>query len=385
MRVAFIVSEWVHANRPLHGIFFRDQALALRDAGVRVDVVYVEPRSLRDLSMSGIRESHFQVTAMPEDGLFTIRRRAWNPNLRSATGAAIWRKMTENLFDWYVDRYGRPDLVHAHNTVWAGCIARNVCLKHALPYVLSEHSSIFLMNGIAESMARRLGRALASAARITAVSAPLRAAMRPYVETSRVRIIPNMVDTGFFVPPGARRPGRPFTFAAIAHLNENKGHETLLRAFAHAFGSGDDPRLIIAGDGPERSRLQALAGELNLESRVTFPGYLDRASVRDLLQRADALVHPSYHETFGIILIEALATGLPVIATRSGGPAEIVDDRNGLLVEPGDVAQLAAALSATRVARYDPAAIRSLAEERYSAAAVVKSIMDVYHEALTNG
>ena len=106
-----------------------------------------------------------------------------------------------------------------------------------------------------------------------------------------------------------------------------------------------DARLAILGSGPLEAETRRLAAELGLEDAVTLPG---RTDIRDWLERADVFVHTSRWEGFGIVLLEAMLAGLPVVATRvSAVPEVVADGETGLLVEPGDDAGLAEALGAS--------------------------------------
>ena len=130
---------------------------------------------------------------------------------------------------------------------------------------------------------------------------------------------------------------------AVGRLVKQKGFDVLLEAMAILVK--DPPfrcRLLIAGDGPERASLERLANDLGLADRVRFLGPTDRARIASLFRGAEAFVLPSRHEPFGIVNLEAMAAGVPVVATAVGGVPEFVVDREtGLLVRPGDSAALA--------------------------------------------
>ena len=107
----------------------------------------------------------------------------------------------------------------------------------------------------------------------------------------------------------------------------------LLHAFAALHG---EPRLIIFGDGPESGALRALCAELGLYSRVSFRGHCPREELAEAYAAADCFVLASRSETFGVAYIEAMAAGLPVIATRCGGPEDFVTEENGILIPVDD-------------------------------------------------
>jgi glycosyltransferase involved in cell wall biosynthesis len=146
--------------------------------------------------------------------------------------------------------------------------------------------------------------------------------------------------------PGTRTSpnGNPFVLCVAMH-NEKKGIDVLLRAFAHLHDTRPDLRLVLAGDGPLREQLEDLAASLNLRDKVEFRGRQTRTQVANLLHDCEVFVLPSRSEPFGIVLIEAMACGKPVVATTAGGIPEIVENgKNGLLVQPDDPRALAEAL-----------------------------------------
>jgi glycosyltransferase involved in cell wall biosynthesis len=132
-------------------------------------------------------------------------------------------------------------------------------------------------------------------------------------------------------------------FGSVAELHPNKRLDLLIEAFANVSSEFPDSALLFIGDGEERGRLQALAGERNLLPRVHFAGAVHDAE--RYLKALDIFVLPSHTEALGLAIIEAGFASLPVIATRVGGIPEIIDDtKNGILFERGNVQDLTAAL-----------------------------------------
>jgi glycosyltransferase involved in cell wall biosynthesis len=130
---------------------------------------------------------------------------------------------------------------------------------------------------------------------------------------------------------------------------------------------GSPARLKLAGDGPLRSSLERLARRLNLGDRIEFLGYLNREQVAGELQQSDCLVLPSEVETFGVVLVEAMAAGRPVIATRCGGPEDIVTEATGLLVPVNAEAALCRAMHTIRetYSNYEPEKIRRYVVDKF--------------------
>jgi len=157
----------------------------------------------------------------------------------------------------------------------------------------------------------------------------------------RIVRINNGIDFSQFDTPKAKTRRRVITM--VANLRPGKGHEVLLRAAARMVRRIPDLRFQIVGDGPRRSALECEAASLRVSAQVEFLGH--RADVPQLLRESDVFAFPSFMEASPNALIEAMAAGLPIVATRVGGIPEVIDhERNGLLVAPRDERALAAAL-----------------------------------------
>jgi glycosyltransferase involved in cell wall biosynthesis len=157
----------------------------------------------------------------------------------------------------------------------------------------------------------------------------------------------------------------------------------LLAAWARARSETELPRLVLVGGGPEVDRFRRTAERLGLGD-VEFAGRRPREGLAALMRRAVFFVSPSRNERFALVVAEAIASGTPVVSTRVGGPEEYVTDEVGLLVEPGDVDGLAAAI--VRIAReagaHDPATLHGYVERRFGFAAVRRQLVELYSSLL---
>lgn len=199
-----------------------------------------------------------------------------------------------------------------------------------------------------------------------------------------VEVVPNGVE----VPP--ERPpltGPPLVVFA-GRLVREKGAHVLVAALATARRRVPDVRAVIAGHGPERDALETLVAEAGLGDVVDLPGHLSAAAMEERFRPAWVQVVPGlWEEPFGNVVTEAMARGTAVVATRIGGPADIVDDgRTGLLVEPGDTDALADALVTVLTDRDRAEALgaagRARAVERYAPAGVVARYEAIYRRAI---
>jgi glycogen(starch) synthase len=161
----------------------------------------------------------------------------------------------------------------------------------------------------------------------------------------RARMIPNGIRLTDYLSCPVPRSERPYILG-IGRMVEQKGFDLLIDSFRALSGDWPDLQLILAGDGPSRSSLESQMEDSGLSSRIEFLGSVDHQSAVSLFQQATVFVLPSRHEPQGIVVLEAMAAGSPVVAARVGGVSEIVrDGHNGLLFEPEDTDSLAGAIT----------------------------------------
>ncbi len=287
-----------------------------------------------------------------------------------------------------------PDVIHVHwwfpggFSVWPR-------LRNRIPYVVTSHGTdLFLVDRV--PVARLIaGPIFRNAAQTTVISTPLVArAERLGVPRADITVIPMPVDAAVATEleePFTLRAGRD-TLLFVGRLVERKGAAYVIRAVAELSEAGRDVRLVVVGDGPERSALTALAQSLAVGDRVEFTGALSPAEVRDRYREGGVFVMPAVtdwkgeQEGFGMVLVEAMAFGLPVVATRSGGIPDIVrDDDNGILVPERDVGALTRGIA--RVLD-DPALAARLAtsarddvRHRFAPARIASAFDTVYRRA----
>ncbi len=238
-------------------------------------------------------------------------------------------------------RRRRYDLCHAFFGIPCGYLAMHL----GIPYIVSlRGSDVPFYNQRFERLDRlwfkRLSRTIwRRAARVVANSEGLRRLAAQTAPDQAVDVIYNAVDTDFFAPrKRSKRPrGRPLTLISTGRLIERKGYHFLLRALARM----DGVRLRLIGGGNQEDALAALAGELGVD--VELLGPQPRSAVRELLVDADLFVMPSLNEGMSNAVLEAMACGLPVVATDVGGSRELIDG-NGIIVERGEPAPLAEAI-----------------------------------------
>lgn len=242
----------------------------------------------------------------------------------------------------------KPDFVIAFFSIPGGPAAWMLKLLRGVPYIISlrggdvpgfDARNLTQLHTITNPLTALLWR---NAQAVVGNSAGLCDLARRFMSGLEVPEIPNGVDTTLFSPgPHVERDRCELLFTG--RLAPQKGVDVLLRALTKA---GTDWRLRIAGDGPERQRLAALSEQLGIATKVEFLGWTQRNELPALYRSADVFVFPSYDEGMPNVVLEALASGLPVVATRIAGNEQLVaHGQNGILVPPGDDAAFAEALA----------------------------------------
>lgn len=334
MKVLMIPSWYVTEDKPNNGIFFKEQAEALFDSGLDVVVAYADLRFKLDGLRRGVYRDY--TAKIPT---YVYRKRTFTPFWERGRWPQI-SKMLEELYQRICRDHGKPDVIQLHSCR-IGIEVLELCRKHGLPLVYTEHFS-----GVERDMDADLKLQFESTLKgcdyAIAVSQDLRARMvtlRP-----DTLCIPNMVDTtGFKIMPEVAPAGK-YVFAAMGNLVPVKGYDVLIRAFARVLHDMPGAMLYIGGMGSEEQNLKKLIQELGLADRVQLVGPVTRRLAPKFYNGCDCFVCSSYTETFGVTLIEALSCGKPVIATRCGGPQDIVNRTNGMLVTAGDPISMSKAL-----------------------------------------
>lgn len=303
---------------PYGGEFCLDQAKALKAVGheVRIlsNVQLGATIGLRDyLSLPYRRFEHVR------DGITVCQSFQRGVPMVIRWNVKRWVQIVCSMFDNYVGQYGVPDILHAHCSKWAGYAAMQISRKYHLPYVITEHLSRLVFEkefGPAPSDAWQiplLKEAYENADLVIPVSEELVDNIACYFgKDYRWQAVSNTIDVDFFHYQ-SRQPlqGRMFRFCCLANNWPMKGYDILIPAFRQLRESGQNVELHIAGRGTDSAEFRSMMSD----GMVTH-GLISRNDVRELLYQSDALVLASRSEVQPLSLLEAMSTGIPVIATE---------------------------------------------------------------------
>lgn len=256
------------------------------------------------------------------------------------------------------DRFHRQrplDLIHAHFIYPEGVIAARLGQRYGVPVITTEHSLWRPWLDDRPMVRRQVLAALDDINLVTVVSETVRRTVREIVGEQEVetRLLPNVLDDRVFTPPGGSDERIPGRLLFVGAVREVKGLDVAVRALDRLKEREPAVHLRVVGEPFRRSyrederEVRKLIERLGLSDRVTFVGGLPPEGVAEEMRSARVLVVPSRRESFSSVTIEALACGTPVVATRCGGPEEILDENTGVLVDPEDPTALAQGLEQT--------------------------------------
>lgn len=377
LNVLHIASTYPSCEDPIIGVYYKRQIEALPKDAVSGVVVTTDMPSLRGNGWLNLFR-HWWKLSLDQEAVPVLRRAGWNvPGLSKA----VWTAVTRRLCVQAVEHFAVPQIIHAHNTRWAGVVASELGRRWSIPWVISEHSTWFLSHARKGTADPSMVAALKGASEVIVVGKRLFEAVKSYSGRG-AEIVPNVVDCDFFTLPPLEKPCNEFRVLFVGGLIPTKNVTGLVRAFASAFQKTSEARLEIVGAGSERESVEAEARRAQVYDRLEMRGCRLSDGVRDAMWRADVLCVPSHYETFCIVAAEAMSTGLPVIATRCGGPEDFVSEDLGWLVTTGDESALARALREAYEQRTVLRASQHLRRNRIKSAcsgeAVSQSLLQIY-------
>ena len=379
MRILILAGWYPNQGNPMKGIFVREQAFALAKAGLPVAVFSPFDEAIKPGQLKLEIEEKIPVYRANTLG-FGNRYLA-----RFLSYCTALKRLGE------VVKLFQPDLIHVHVSYPAGIVAYLFTRIHKIPYVITEHMS-YLQDYVAKWQHRILLKpTFEEAAMVLPVSQALAEQIEAFGWKIRTRPIPNLVDTDRFTPKAFsdQRLSQPMIrllFAGNMEETQVKGVQYLLPAFAQVCKEASNQllHLDLVGEGVKRAAYEELAKQLGITNCCTFHGRVDPQAMPEFYRKSDFVILPSLKETFGCVLIEALSTGKPVLATNCGGPQSIVNEKVGLLVQPGSSKALVLGIQKmlTTLDQYKSDEIRQYAVLNYSAQVIGVRLQELYAQIL---
>ena len=376
--IVFLARWYPHRYDPMFGLFVQRhaEAAALYND---ISVVYVHP----------CKDVPWRVSTQKFD--ISVDNACKDAIHRVSTIRVYYRKSKSkiiNLFRFYranklaLKRLPKPDIFHVHVLTRLGLIAWQHKLVHGTPYIITEHWSRYLpgndFNGTFRKWVTKI--VVKNASAVTTVTENLAQAMQNHgLKNPNYIVLPNVVDTNLFqIKPHEN------AIPKIIHIScfedKSKNISGLLEALKLLKDKNINFEAVLVGDGMDYEAMKQKAAVMQLSDKVTFTGLLQGLDLVNMLASGDFLVLSSNYENMPVVILEALACGLPVVSTNVGGISEIINESNGMLVPPCDIEKLADAIHEMLKSykNYDANALRNSIIKKFSNESVGKLLDDIY-------
>lgn len=376
MNILVINNSYPNRQYPNAYVFVHNQVKMLQKRGHHVIVMDIDLRSPRWKRKYGYWVDCY-------DGV-RVYRMSFPFITRSPMPTGVVNKLSEMfakvLYKKMLQNGEKIDFVHAHFAFGSGAAARKLKKSYNIPYVITEHSSGIHMkkkNTVKASLP-----CYRSANEIIAVSGVLKKAIKECGIKKEIEVVPNVVDTQKFCFLKDEKEKETFVFLTVARLIDSKRLDLLIDAFAELAKKNQEIRLMIVGNGGSEQKLKEQVEKKQIAGQVEFTGSIPNEKMPDIYRNADCFVLPSNNETFGMVYAEAAACGTPIIATKCGGPEDIVTAENGLLIERNNQKQLEEAMNKIYIAKgqnqYDGEKIHNDIEKRFGENKVYEMLEKIY-------
>lgn len=380
LKVLFITPWYPTAENPVSGIFVREHAKA---AFLYNDVVVLH---LDGYSQSVKGAFGFQVTI--QEGIRSIRfnyrkfpiafiNSEFVGEFNSICSAMLaFRRICKEGF--------KPDIIHA-NVYTSGILAVIIGKVFRIPVVITEHFSAFPRKILSKREINKAKFAFKRAQYVLPVCKSLQEAIEFYGIKASFKIIPNAVDTSVFYYDASIKKDENFKQVLfVGLLSPQKGLEYLLRACRELKDKRHDIIINIIGDGPNRQEYERLANGLGISDVVKFHGIKTKKEIADFMRRSHIFILTSLYENLPCVLIEALTSGLPIVATNVGGIPEIINENVGILVEPKNSHTFAIAIENMihKLPIYPSLEISEYSQKKFSYEAIGEKLNDIYNSCI---
>ena len=323
----------------------------------------------------------------------------WHPRFLTGPGYSLHSYEADLYFlgiERFVDQLRSEypfDLIHAHFGYPDGVAAARLGQRYNIPVIITEHAIWHPWMDNYPRVRRQAVWAAQQCAFHLVGSRALRNSIVDFTsQPEKTRLIPIGTDIAVFTPASNGHTPNPNQLVYVGRFQHVKGVDILLRAMREVVNERPETHLVVIGGSfytkgaGEEGQLRELVRELQLEKHISFVGVKSGHEIARILQESALLVLPSRRESFGTVLIEALACGTPVVATRCGGPEDIINDNVGALVPVEDEQALAEAIKTVQRQRdqFNATKLRDYVIGKYSWDVIASQVAELYGEAIDN-
>lgn len=367
--IIFLTRWYPNKYDPMLGLFVQRHAEAAAIFN-DISVIYVHPDKNA--------KKKFEIEHTEKQGIETIRVYYKRPNSKLISLIRFYKANKKAL------QLTIPaDLFHVHILTRLGLIALYHKKYYNTPYIITEHWSRYLYgNDFHGFLRKKLTKKIVKNAKmVTTVTEDLASAMKSYgLFNDNYVILPNVVNIDMFHP--IKKDNNPIKIIHVSCFEDkSKNISGLLAALNIIKQKNIDFKCILIGEGMDLDRMKDYAFSSQLNDNVIFTGLLEGQDLADTVASGDFFVLSSHYENMPVVILEALACGLPIVSTDVGGIHEIIDETSGILVKPDDITQLAESIikMINTCKNYNPWILRNKVVEKYAYKNVGKLLSDWYN------
>jgi glycosyltransferase involved in cell wall biosynthesis len=375
MHILFVSRGYPTKQEPTWGCFEKDQAESLAHLGHKVTVISVDIRFRWHWRKLGITQQHingvsvYNLFCIPYALLFFLPTH-WKHRFY----AFLYKKLCKRV----IQAEGQPDVIYAHylNYMYYGIQLQK---ELDVPLVGIEHWSEMGKKDIQASTIQHAQQIYSQLDQLIVVSSALRDNILNHIPINTpIQVVNNMVGQEFNYVASDR--STPLTIVSTGRLIPLKGYDLLIEALSRITDMPKGWQLLIIGDGIHKHEIEKSIIEKGLQDHIKLIGRKSKNQIAEIYHDSDFFVLPSRSETFGVVYIEALACGLPVIATDCGGPTDIITSKNGLMVPSEDIEGLATAIRqmVEHLNNYDRKAIAEDCEARFAPNVIAQRLAEIF-------
>ena len=383
LHVLIIPSWYPEQQGDYVGSFFREQALGIVGQNCKVGVIYPELKSLRTLKFRFIP----RLLNHDDNGIITykILWSNWFIKLKSLQITAF-KYLGFFLFKRYIKKNGVPDIIHAQSIFNAGFLAEYIFDKHKIPFIITEHNSGFYYKDQGfENYYSRVIEIVNKSTTCFTVSSNYAKYLNEELKSNKKWIVHhNIVDNSFLSHKIKPTTIDKFIFLCVSRLHTIKNIDLIIRSFKKFNLKYPNSELRIIGVGSELQNLKNLTKEIHINKNVKFLGKKSRSDIVNEYNSCNSFIYASSFETFGVIFVEAMALGKPIISLNCGSSDEIISEKTGIIVNNKNPKDMSSAMITLyeNYSSYDPNKIREHCKSLFSEKRLSTKMINHYKNVL---
>ena len=375
--------NWDHGQ--ISGSFFLEQAQELNKF-VNVQIVYIKIHSLKKFKIKNCFNL-FSYSWENENGIYTARLNAYNLFPKSTKGLVLQYRIYSNILFFLLrltKQFKIPKVVHCHSPFFGGVVAMHASKKFNAKLIFTEHSKQH-PDYILPYENKIYKQIIYNSSRIIALSNYFFKFLEidHNVPRKKISLLPNMIPRFCLEQVSVKKYGKEkFTFIFIGSLIDLKRPLDLLESFAGLDHEVYPCQLKIIGKGPLYKDCLKFIEQNKLNEKVLLLGELSRKETISHLSASNCLCSVSTTESFGISILEAISMGIPVISTKSGGPQDIINSHNGILVDIGNKIEIRNAMVnlLKNIKSYDKEMIKKACLQKYHPNIILNKLISIYED-----